>query len=219
LHPTRSRCATERRSGEPSVLSRWTRPTLGLRHHRTPHRSRQGVCRGRHRRLEPPRDRLVDRGSHPRRTRRRRVADGDLATTTTRRPDRASESRSRSIRNTRFSRRNSTSSLRSAFDKPGFDIGLVHPTPQTRLRDLQIARELRDRMHTLPLVIDLPSKIDRTTTELRRMSSRHTDSFPEAYHLSASVRTSGGCSLLRDLTIDTSRDYQPTGRTTRRTQK
>src|SRR5262245_53816247 len=44
------------------------------------------------------------------------------------------------------------------------------------------------------VLVDLTAQIDRTTTELGRMSSRHYRPLPEACHLNAGVRTSGGCS-------------------------
>ena len=58
---------------------------MGDGRHRAPHRRRQGVPRRRARRVQPPGRGLVDRRSHPRRARRRRLADGHLAPPATRR--------------------------------------------------------------------------------------------------------------------------------------
>jgi hypothetical protein len=67
---------------------------------------------------------------------------------------------------------------RQARSFPGLDLVRRHPVP--RLRDLQIPSEPRDRMLAGAVLVDLASQLDRSTTELRRMRSRHTDSLPAA---------------------------------------
>src|SRR5262245_9609459 len=70
----------------------------------------------------------------------------------------------------------------------------MQPVPQTPLRDLQIPSELRDRILPLTVLVDLARQLDRAATELGRMRGRHDGLLPEAYHLSAGVRRSGGWS-------------------------
>jgi len=52
-------------------------------------------------------------------------------------------------------------------DPAGVDIVGLHPAAQTRLRDPQITGDLRDR------VLPGPGQLHSTTTELRRLRSRH----------------------------------------------
>jgi hypothetical protein len=54
------------------------------------------------------------------------------------------------------------------------------PVPQTRLRDLQIPSQPRQRVLAIADLIELPSALHGTTTELRRMRRRHLELPPAA---------------------------------------
>jgi hypothetical protein len=82
----------------------------------------------------------------------------------------ALETRSRSIRSTRLSRRSRTSSSRSSDVTPGFarlDQVTIDPASQPRLTGPQVLRDPRGRN---PLIDD---ERDRPTTALLRISSGH----------------------------------------------
>lgn len=70
---------------------------------------------------------------------------------------------------------------------PDFDLFGRYPVPQKRLRDLQIPSQLRDPMLAGAVLVNPASKLHCSTTEVRRMRSRHTDS------LSATSAAHGRC--------------------------
>src|SRR5258706_15404465 len=71
-----------------------------------------------------------------------------------------------------------------------FDVGLADPTPQTRIRDPEIIRDLAGWF------LPQPSKLDRALTELRRVGSGHRKHPSRDDHdrLRFDVRIAGGSS-------------------------
>jgi hypothetical protein len=76
--------------------------------------------------------------------------------------------------------------LRWAVAAAVFDVGPGHPAPEAGVADPEIASDVRDRLGPLT------SKLHGTPAELRRMGTRHTNSFPRwCYHLSARPQDRG----------------------------